>query len=200
MVSKEKNGIGRNVKSCGGIERGVTFAEINAGSEPLSEPKRERFCQGVASGADSLELYWVIWRDEEGLARNKKPTATSAKSKLMKEPKVAARLKFLRGENAAVAKLGREEKLRITEEVIAGLRADFRSGQRGKTVNDLLAALSRHDQMTGEVEKPTLKIELGLGSLLQNVDKLVEERQKAALAAQDKALEAKPAKGEVVDV
>lgn len=182
------------VKKKKGTEpEGVTFDEINAGSEPLLDLKRERFCQGIVSGANSLELYWQIWKDEEGLPRSKKPTATAQKAKIIKEPKVAARIRFLRGENAAVAKLGREEKLKITEEVIAGLRADFRAGSRGKTVNDLLMALQRHDQMTGEVEKPTLKIELGLGSLLQNIDKLVEERQ-------SKSLEAKQAEGEVVNV
>lgn len=186
-------------------DKGVTFAEINAGSEALDDRKRERLCQGIASGADSLELYWVLWKDEEGLPRSKKTTATSAKAKILKEPKVVARLKFLRGENAAFAKLGREEKLKITEEVIAGLRADFRAGVRGKTVNDLLSALQRHDQMTGEQEKPTLKIELGLGSLLENVDRLVEERQKRVLEGMktetDKRIEAaKPADGEVVNV
>lgn len=184
---------------------GVTFDEINLGSEPLACSKRERLCQGVVSGGNSLELYWALWKDEEGLPRNKKPTATAAKAKILKEPKVVARLRYLRGENAAVAKLGREEKLKITEEVIAGLRADFRAGGRGKTVNDLLMALQRHDQMTGEAEKPTLKIELGLGGLLQNIEKVVEERQRAALAdssaeAEKKIEAAKPVKGEVINV
>lgn len=200
MVSKTK---GR--KKVVEAPEGVTFDEINLGSEPLACSKRERFCQGVVSGGNALELYWILWKDEEGLVRNKKATAIAAKSKLLKEPKVVARMRFLRGENAAVAKLGREEKLKITEEVIAGLRADFRAGGRGKTVNDLLMALQRHDQMTGEVEKPTLKIELGLGSLLQNIEKVVEERQKKALEgevseAEKKVLAAKPIEGEVVNV
>ena len=103
------------------------------------------------------------------------------------------------------AKLSREEKLKITEEVIAGLRADFRSGMRGKTVTDLMSALQRHDAMVGDQEKPTLKIELGLGSLLENVEKLVEERQKKALEdgrseSEKKADAAKPVEGEVLDV
>jgi hypothetical protein len=186
-------------------DKGVTFDEINAGSEALADSRRERYCQGVASGANPLELYWVLWKDEAGIPRNRRATAIAQKSKILKEPKMVARLKFLRGENAVFAKLGREEKLKITEEVIAGLRADFRAGVRGKTVNDLLCALQRHDQMTGETEKPTLKIELGLGSLLENVDRLVEERQKAALEAKesesDKVIaKAKPVSGEVINV
>lgn len=179
-------------------DKGVTFEEINAGCEPLSDLKRERYCQGVMSGADGLELYYQLWKDEEGRPRSKRTTALSQKSKLEREPKVAARLRFLRGENATIAKLGREEKLKITEEVIAGLRADFRAGARGKTVNDLLCALQRHDAMTGMQEKPTLKIELGLGSLLENVEKLVEERQKKLEAKKPEA--AKVVSGEVLDV
>lgn len=175
-----------------GKDTGVKFDDINAGSEPLSDIKREEYCQAISSGADALEMYWVLWKDREGRVRNKKATALAQKSKILKEPKMVARLRFLRGENAVLAKLGREEKLKITEEVIAGLRADFRAGARGKTVNDLLSALQRHDAMTGEVEKPTLKIELGLGSLLENIEKVVEERQQKALA--------KPVDGEVVDV
>lgn len=188
-----------------GGNRGIPLDDLRGGEDPLTDPKRERFCQGAVSGADTLELYWVLWKDEEGKPRNKKATALSQRSKIMKEPKVVERIKFLRGENALFAKLSREEKLKITEEVIAGLRADFRSGMRGKTVTDLMSALQRHDAMVGDQEKPTLKIELGLGSLLENVEKLVEERQKKALEdgrseSDKKADAAKPVEGEVLDV
>lgn len=172
-------------------DKGLTFDEINAGSEPLADIKREEFCQAITSGADALEMYWILWKDREGRVRNKKATAMTQKAKILREPKMVARLRFLRGENAVLAKLGREEKLKITEEVIAGLRADFRAGARGKTVNDLLSALQRHDAMTGESEKPTLKIELGLGSLLKNIEQVVEERQQKVLKAEE---------AEVVDV
>jgi len=200
----------KKMKKGGGVDRvfgkdtGVPLCEVGVGSEALMDFRRERFCQGIASGADALELYYVLWKDEAGLPRSKYTTAMSQKSKILKEPLVAARLRALRGENAMCAKLSREEKVKITEEVILGLREDFRQGLRGKTVNDLLCALQRHDAMTGDVEKPTLKIELGLGELLKNVDSLVEERQKKLMDEREAALEAsngaKPVKAEVLDV
>ncbi len=203
VFMRKKRESGSGVRDFG-KERGVPLSEVGSGSEALMDLRRERFCQGIASGADALELYYVLWKDEAGLPRSKYTTAMSQKSKILSEPLVAARLRVLRGENALCAKLSREEKVRITEEVILGLREDFRQGLRGKTVNDLLCALQRHDAMTGDVEKPTLKIELGLGDLLKNVDSLVEERQKKLMDEREAALEAsngaKPVKAEVLDV
>jgi len=156
--------------------KGVPLIAVSVGSEPLQDSKRERFCQGIVAGADELELYYKLWKDEVGVPRSKKATAISQKSKIKHEERVIARLNFLRRQNAAIARVDREEKLKITEEIIQGLRADFRNGDRGKTVSDLMTALARHDAMCGESEKPTLKIELGLGGLLSGIDKVVETR------------------------
>lgn len=165
----EKRAINRMMK-------GIPLSVVESGCEPLKDLRRERFCQGYVAGADSLELYWKLWRDELGVPRNKKSTAMGARSRLMKSPEVKNRIAFLQRQNAQVARVDREEKLRITEEIIQGLRADFRNGDRGKTVSDLMSALARHDAMTGEADKPTLKIELGLGGLLSGIDKVVETR------------------------
>lgn len=156
--------------SASGIEEWV------AGREPLKDSRAERFCQAVSGGENELEAYYRCYKDECGQKRTKLSTAKSTKAKLKKKKDIRDRLAWLRRENSTKAKLGREEKLKITEEVIQGLRADFQRGERGKTVNDLMSALQRHDAMTGEGEKPVLKIELNLGGLLNGVDKLVEKR------------------------
>lgn len=182
---------------------GSVIDEWGVGREPLKNDKHERWCQAVCGGEDELEAYYRIWKDELGLKRSKKSTAKSTKSKIRRQKDVAARLKWLRQENACKAKLGREEKLRITEEVIAGLREDFRKGERGKTVNDLMSALQRHDAMTGEGEKPTLEIKLNFGGLIEGVEKLVEKRlgiEEGGKTLTGAVSGMKEAEGEVVEV
>lgn len=155
---------------------GTPISEWSAGSQPLKEARRERYAQYCASGLDSLESYYRAFKDDEGAPRCKKSTGKSAAAKIRKCKEVKDRLAYLQRENSNVARIDREAKLKITEEVIAGLREDFRKGERGKTVNDLMSALQRHDAMTGEGEKPSLEIKLNFGGLISGIEKLVETR------------------------
>jgi len=146
------------------------------GKKVLEDKRCEDYCQLVASGVDALEAWQVSFRDRCGLERYKRTSALSARAKCGKRAEVVNRLAWLRSENARVAGMTREEKLKITEEVIRGLKADFDAGERGKTVGDLMAALVRHDAMTGVRDGGGVKITLDLGSLTKGVDGLVEAR------------------------
>ncbi len=178
---------------------GVTLYEWSVGSQPLKEARRERYAQYCASGLESLESYLRAFKDDEGAPRCKKSTAKSSAHKIRKQKEVSERIAYLQRENAGVARIDREAKLKITEEVISGLREDFRKGERGKTVNDLMSALQRHDLMTGEGEKPSLEIKLNFGGLISGIEKLVESR--LGLVGSGKSIDLPVARdGEVVDV
>ena len=163
-----------------------------AGSEALSDVRRERYCQLIAGGCEEVEAYWKSHKDSCGLVRTKRSSAIRENSRLKVRPEVKARIEWLQGEQRKEAKLGKREKLVITEEVISGLRADFKAGERGKTVTDLMAALQRHDQMTGDGGTPVLEIRLDFGGLLDGVEKLVEGRLSGRIP--------KPAEGEVIEL
>lgn len=146
------------------------------GAKVLEDRRRESYCQLVASGVEELEAWQVAFCDECGKPRQKRTSALSSRAKCGKRAEVVARLSWLRERNAEKARLSREEKLAITEDVIRGLKRDFDSGERGKTVGDLMAALVRHDAMTGVRDGGGVKITLDLGSLTKGVDGLVEAR------------------------
>lgn len=194
---KRKGGLVKDGK--GGASGGTSLMEWSSGSQPLMDARKERYAQYYAGGSDGLTAYFRAFKDDEGLPRGKKSTAKSTSHKVKKQKEVIERILYLQRENAGVARIDREAKLKITEEVISGLREDFRKGERGKTVNDLMSALQRHDLMTGEGEKPSLEIKLNFGGLISGIEKLVESR--LGLAGSGKSIDFPVARdGEVVDV
>ena len=194
---KRKSGLVKDGK--GGASGGTSLMEWSSGSQPLMDARKERFAQYYAGGSDGLTAYFRAFKDDEGLPRGKKSTAKSTSHKVKKQKEVVERISYLQRENAGVARIDREAKLKITEEVISGLREDFRKGERGKTVNDLMSALQRHDLMTGEGEKPSLEIKLNFGGLISGIEKLVESR--LGLVVSGKSIDLPVARdGEVVDV
>lgn len=102
-------------------------------------PKQERFCQCIADGMSQADAY----RNAFDVKPTTKPeTVQESASRLMKDPKVSARVAFLREALAEKAIWTREDSARVLSEIALG------HDEQGKT-SDRVAAVKELNAMHG---------------------------------------------------
>ncbi len=105
-------------------------------NEPVElNPRHERFVSLVAAGMPAGRAY-----EQAGFASRGNAADVGA-SKLVRNPKVARALEIERATFREQASFGREEKLRILEEI---------ASQASRLPRDRIAAIKLHNEMTGE--------------------------------------------------
>lgn len=167
-------------------ERGEVSTE--AGSVPLDDERAERYCRKVVEGIEPREAWQQAFKDECGLPRAKRSSATSLRFRLHSKPEVQARISALAKGLGAEEPEGEEEDDEEAEEkdVVEGdavedaeeatrfsktkkrrmlddlLEETYRRAKSGgstaKDVGAFLDVMARHDLINGEVSKPKLEV------------------------------------------